>query len=210
MSRETLVHVVAQGEHLHEIAVRYCTEAATIWNLPNNKPLKVRGRTPEQLCAGDVLYVPVTKRKFMPITVGTTNTFAATVPTTHVTVHVVGDNGKGIANEPYDVPCLGVKGITDADGAIHLKKVPLLLKLVHVHLVNMDLTLSVGVGHLDPVTTPTGKAQRLGHLGYLTWDGTTVARDRLAHAFAAFMGRVVPNAKSDAEVETALVKAHRS
>jgi hypothetical protein len=207
---ETIPHVVVQGEHLYDLAAKYKTEVSAIWSLAENAPLEKQGRTPEQLVSGDIVYVPVVKPKFLPIQVGQANKFAATVPTTEVTVKVQGDDGKGLANVPFEVPLLGAKGQTDGDGNILLKRVPLSIKVLHVHLTNLAVTLEVRVGHLDPVTTPGGKAQRLAHLGFLTGDGAAVPDDWLRIAYESFCARHAPDAQTDADKERALREAHGS
>ena len=210
MATATLLHVVRPGEHLAELAVRYGTDAATIWALALNEGLKSAGRTPEILCAGDLLHVPSVERRFAPVTVGQVNTFTASVPTVELTVKVTGTDGKGLANEAFEAPSLGVNGTTDADGTIQLKKVPCTLKFVDVLLPVKGVRLTLRVGYLDPVSTPAGKAQRLTHLGYLRWDGTKPDASSLARALSWSAGTVAPTASSDADIEQALATAHGS
>jgi hypothetical protein len=207
---DTRPHVVLQGEHLHDLAIRYGTDVPSIWDLADNQRLKDQGRTPEQLAAGDVVYVPVVKRKFLPLQVGQVNRLTATLPTTDVTVKLHGDDHKGLASVAFEVPLLGVKGQTDGDGNIHLKRVPLSLKILNVHLVKQNVTLEVRVGHLDPVTTPSGKAQRLAHLGYLPGDGEDVGGDRLGPALGSFCAQHAAGAKTEADKEQALTRVHGS
>lgn len=206
---DTIPHVVRPGEHLYEIAVRYWTDVATIWGLPQNQTLKDQGRTPEQVAEGDIVYVPVVTKRFLKPSVGQTNSFNAPVPTTEVKVKLQGDDGKALANVAFEVRQLGVTGQSDGDGTIHLKKVPHAIKTLHVHLVERDVTLHVRTGDLDPVSTPNGKAQRLAHLGYLPARGAA-SPDAVGAAFQAFCKDKSVEDASKADQEAALAKAHGS
>ena len=204
----TLVHVVRLGEHLHEIAVRHGVTVDAIWSLPANKSLKEAGRTPDVLCSGDVLYVPIAKRKFLPMKVGQTTKFTARLPTVDVTVKLVGVDGKPLGEEPYEVSGMDVKGTTDGDGVFRLKAVPISQKTLSVQLAKTRTTLSVNVGYLDPVTTLSWKAQRLAHLGYLYSSQSRISQATIDLAIETFLSTHAPGAKTTAEIETALVNRH--
>jgi hypothetical protein len=206
----TIPHVVKRGEHLHEIAVRYGADVSRIWGLPENQRLKDQGRTPGQLASGDVVYVPLVKRNFLPLSSGQTNTLTAQVPKTEVTVNIHGDDGKGIANVAFEVQALGLKGQSDGDGNICIKNVPYAFKVLLVHLVERDVTLQVLVGGLDPVSTVSGKAQRLAHLGYLCEGAAGASDSTILDAFKLFCADHSMDASSVSDQESELARAHGS
>jgi hypothetical protein len=210
MALKTRVHVVAHGEHLHDLAERYGVPAADIWNLRANEALHDQGRTPDMLAPGDCVCVPVVERKWLPASVGGVNRFTATVPSVDVNVRLVDADGNGVADEPYEVTELGLTGSSQADGTVLLKNVPIRNKRVAIRFTKRNVTVYAQVGSLDPISTNSGKAQRLAHLGYLPGGTQTASDTTLALALATFADDYAPTATSDKDIEAALVSAHGS
>jgi hypothetical protein len=208
MAKGAKLHIVRQGEHLFAIALRYGVSAEDVWSSPDNEALRKLGRTPGVLAPGDIIRIPAPKRKFMSLTVGGVNRFVATVPTLTVAVRLLDEDGKPFADEPWESPGLDAKGVTDGDGTIRIEKVPLATSFVEVHLPKRLRILHLQVGHLDPVSTPAGKSQRLAHLGYLPVHLRAPSKDALRVALERFQAAEAPDATGAEAVELALSKAH--
>jgi hypothetical protein len=208
MAKPKQIHVVRQGQHLFNIALQHGVPASDLWNAGDNAGLAKEGRAPAILAPGDLLTLPVAERKFLPLKVGSKNSFVATVPVMTVAVRALDENGEAVANEPWEAPDLGATGTTKADGTILIEKVPLKTDYVDVHLPKRLRILRLNVGHLDPVSTPSGRAQRLGHLGYLPVGSKTPPDDALQWALDRFKATEAPHAADDGAVADALVKAH--
>ena len=161
-------YVVREGDHLSVIAHKLGFDADAVWNDSKNADLqKLRG-SPNILCAGDILYVPDPKKQWVPLTVGALNPFVAPVPTVKLSLGF-SQNGKPLAN----VKCV-VHGLpapnqfsTDGDGKLALS-VPVTLQMVTVEFPDVPMVRRVKIGHLDPVSEPSGVLQRLQNLGYVS------------------------------------------
>lgn len=161
-------YVVRTGDHLSRIAFEQGLDADTIWNDPKNAELKKLRGNPNILLTGDILYLPdPLPKKWLPVTVGSTNKFVATPPTTTLSVTIT-LAGKPLANEKCLVHGLSPSQpmATDGDGKLSLR-LGLSVRSVTVEFPRIPLVRTLRIGHLDPVTEPTGIRQRLAHLGYM-------------------------------------------
>jgi hypothetical protein len=203
--------VIRQGDHLDALAARLGFDADAVWNDPKNSDLRKLRKDPAVLCPGDILYVPQPKREFLPVVIGSTNSFTATLLT--VPLHVVfrTRDGDPLANEPYVIDGLPtpVEGTTDGDGAV-LQQVPVTTEWCRLTLTKTNIVYTVLLGHLDPVTEPSGVKQRLGHLGfYYTWLDRfrSTPPDVAIRAFQSANG-IEPTGKVDKDTATALKSTH--
>lgn len=203
--------VIRQGDHLDGIAARLGFDAEAVWNDPKNAALRKLRQDPAVLCPGDVLYVPPTKRRFLPVVIGTTNSFTATLVT--VPLHVVfrTRDGQPLANEPYVIDGLptAVQGTTDGQGTV-LEQVPATTGQCRLTLTKTNVVYTVLLGHLDPVTERSGAKQRLGHLGFhCTWLDAfrPMPLDVAVRAFQS-ANSIEPTGKIDDATATALQSAH--
>jgi hypothetical protein len=103
-------YVVRRGDHLLKIALRMGFDADAIWQGPKNAALRATRPSMNLLCVRDVLYVPERPaRAWMPIEVGSMNTFVAEVPTVHLAMKFAFE-GKPLASEKCtirELPKLG-------------------------------------------------------------------------------------------------------
>jgi hypothetical protein len=212
-------YIVKTGEFLLGIAHRQRFDADAIWNDPKNSDLKDLRGDGSILCSGDVLYIPdPPKPNWMPLAVGASNSFTATVKTAETTVRFA-FNGKPCASEGYRVVCAGTddqKGTSDSDGNVKFKA-PLTASSATVYFDDRKLHFTVNLGHLDPADTRSGQLQRLTHLGYLreaAVQGASQAQldELLTRAISAFQSKTkLPvTGEIDDATRSALVKAHGS
>jgi hypothetical protein len=204
--------VVRENETLYDIAARTGVDADTIWSYPKNAPLKDAGRTPSMLVALDVVYVPVPRN---PVTfelqTGQDNNFVSPPADLFtVAVKLVDDDGNPLAGEAWEAPDLQQSDSTDGDGTLTIKDIPMDTDTVAVQLTASGRWLEIIVGGLDPVSTDTGRAQRLKHLGYLSSFLGEQFADIILDACALFAQDHAPDAQTQDDIDAALVKVHGS
>jgi hypothetical protein len=165
-------YVVKQGDFLGRLAARFGFDADATWNDAKNDALRKTGRTPNILHPGDVLYIPETPPDFVSVKTGTTNEYTAQVPRVSLTLTFRDAGGAALANakveyrglppasDPKDRP-----ESTDGSGTI-VVLVPMGVETFVVELPDKGVVREVRVGHMDPITEPSGQAKRLQHLGY--------------------------------------------
>lgn len=167
-------HSVQQGEHLSQIAERYgFRDYETIWNHPKNAQLRELRKTPNVLFPGDIVHIPDKEEKKESRATGKTHPFVVRgVP---LFLHLA---LRDFDNEPLaDTDCtLEVEGKslalkTDGDGRLKAP-IPRTAKEATLTfkdpLLPFDLTIPIKIGHLDPVSEPSGQKARLSNLGYIT------------------------------------------
>ena len=158
-------YVIRQGDHLHALADRHGFDPATVWNDPKNASVKSsRNDDPHMLLAGDVIYIPEVRPTWLPITVGSTNTFKVPLKLVAVSARFMAD-GKPLAGETYVVEGVDVPpGSLDGDGFFHAK-VPARLRSLTLRLTARNEAYHLNIGDLDPPDSPSGLRMRLGMLG---------------------------------------------
>jgi hypothetical protein len=162
-------YVIRQGDYLTKLAYTMGLDLDDVWNDPKNEALRDERPDHSILCPGDVLFVPDTQSKSLPLVGGTTNEFVATVPKITVEVRLLDCEGAPIAAEPYrvmDVPEADQEQKeTDPEGTIRVE-VAVHVRSVTISLERLGLTYEFMVGDLDPHDEPSGARQRLANLGY--------------------------------------------
>ncbi len=158
--------VVKPGEYLTQIAAKAGVRVEHIWSDPRNASLRDKGRTPDQLVAGDVLHVPPPPTKRLHITPGGFNPYVARVPMVKVPLVLANEEGP-LANEPFEIEGLPqpLSGTTDAQGKASFE-VPVRLREVTIVLPARSMRFQLSVGALDPISEPTGVFARLANLGF--------------------------------------------
>jgi hypothetical protein len=161
-------YVVRQGDHLTGLALRMGFDPEVVWNHPKNANLRAARPSGHILCAGDVLYVPVPEKKWLPASTGQVNQYVAKVPKVPVSVTFT-RGGQPLANEPCVVRELPDLGKLTTDGAGALKfDVPAHFDSVVVEMTSLGLQRRLRIGHLDPADTPSGALQRLRNMKYVS------------------------------------------
>lgn len=211
-------YVIKQGDYVGKIAAHFGFEESTVWLDPKNEALRKRRKDPNQLVAGDVLYVPESAPpKWWPVKVGAVNTFVAPrVKRVKMKVRFVAD-GKPLANERYALEGVVTKnGQTDGEGNVECD-VPVTASAIQVRFVNRREVFTVHVGHLDPADEPSGAYQRLVALGMFGRPqggipGNHFSADSLAQALLSFQraNELPPTGELDESTRARLVELHGS
>jgi len=160
-------YVVRQGDHLRRLAAEYGFDADEVWNNSLNADLRAARGTYNILLPGDIVQVPDSDPDPTHLETGATNAFTtpAHKPCTITHVFVRGDDP--VAGTQYRV----IGGVDDApkttdDNGTATFDVPIDADAVQIVFADGS-TYLLKIGHLDPVSTPSGATQRLMHLGYL-------------------------------------------
>jgi hypothetical protein len=205
-------YVIRQGDHLPLLAVRRRFDLNEVWNHPKNAGLKTLRKSPNILAPGDVVYLPdPAPVTWLPVTVGSPNSFTATVLTTKVSV-TFAVAGKALAGVACVVHGLPAPNTFTTDGAGNLSlEVPLATESVVVEFPSVPLVRRLKMGHLDPASECSGVIQRLRALGYISPRSAVDADSPgLATAVTAFQkdNGLPPTGSLDRPTEEALERAH--
>jgi hypothetical protein len=179
-------YVVKQGDYLRRLAHQLGFDADAVWSHPKNAELAKARPNREQLCPGDVLYLPDPAPPTRRVIPGTTNDYVANVPRVPLELVFV-DGGKPIANEAYVAEGLDDPGpgTTDGEGKVRLE-VPVSTTQFRILFPERELAHDISVGHMDPIDTDSGVRARLWNLGLLRRDDRSHDADALEHALRAF------------------------
>jgi Putative peptidoglycan binding domain len=181
-------YVIRQGDHLTKLAARLGFDADEVWNDDANADLRKLRTDPHVLCAGDVLYVPEAKPpKWLSLQVGSVNRLVATVPKVKISL-TLAQGGKAIANEDCVVHGLPPPNEFTTDGAGALSfDAPVDVEFVTLEFPSLSLVRRMRIGHLDPVTEPSGVLQRLTNMGHVAPAALAAGGDQaLSQALRAF------------------------
>ena len=111
---------------------------------------------------------PTRPKSWSPLTLGTLNAFQAPIPAVKLSL-AFSRNGNALANAKCIVHSLLEPNqfSTDGNGTLALS-VPVTVQTIAIEFPDVPLVRRVRIGHLDPLTEPSGVIQRLQNLGYLS------------------------------------------
>lgn len=172
-------YVVRAGDYLTAIAYARGLRPGDIWQDSANAGLRQLRGNPEMLAPGDVLYVPVAERKWLPLTVGSTNKFVANPPKVEVHVILNDADGKPYAGKTVHLDPQVTDGdpATTGDGLLKVL-VPVTVKVLTATVADDGACFQIRVGNLDPHDVPSGTLSRLRQLGYVGDESRLLATDR--------------------------------
>ena len=209
-------YVVRQGDYLQKLAFKHAFDADKVWNDAKNADLKAKRRDPGQLHPGDILHFADSAKKPFPLSKGTQNDYAASVPTTKVKL-VLKDETKPFTGEAYTLEGLPkpISSTVSADGVIEIDA-PIHVREVRIVFAKRGLVLPVRVGDLDPIGETSGVRGRLEHLGYLPAAAAALSESdgdaRITSAVRAFQRDqgLEPSGEIDDALRAKLEEAHGS
>ncbi|WP_437547271.1 peptidoglycan-binding domain-containing protein [Sorangium sp. So ce367] len=173
------VHVVRQGECIASIAMRYGHDDwRAVYDHPSNEALRQKRPSPHVLAPGDVVALPPTASDPLRVNAGGTNRFQGKRPRVPLRLTLRRADGEPLANARYElaVGAEVLEGTTTASGALE--------QIVEAQAESGTLrifpdpqdpdlvrTVSLAIGHLDPIDTASGVRARLENLGYVGPEG---------------------------------------
>lgn len=165
-------YVIRQGDTVTRLAWQRGLDASAILDLSENAELRDARRDRDILAPGDVLHLPDSFAKPLPVRSGSSNRYAASIP--KVTVRLVLKDGDSpgapsLSSEPYVIEGAGepIEGVSDDNGRVEVD-LPVHVREVTLMLVRKDVAIPVMVGDLDPEIEASGARQRLQNLGFLS------------------------------------------
>jgi hypothetical protein len=161
-------YVIRQGDFLAKLAYRFGFDADSVWNDPMNAQLRQLRPDPNLLWPTDVLYIPDPSGKTPPmqsLSVGSTNTFVADVPTATITLKFADPSFASQAFTIQELPELTGQ-TSKPDGTVSFPA-PVTLDTATLVFTDSGATFACNLGHLDPIDTLSGVFQRLQHLGFI-------------------------------------------
>jgi len=182
-------HTVEQGESVESVAYRAGHRWQTVWEHPNNAPLRSARRSPHVLSPGDRVFVPPLERKAVDADTTRRHRFRCeNVPSRLRLRFLLG--GEPRANAAYVLTVDGVRseGSTDGDGRIDVPVHPLaaraVLEFTDPQRSHARRRFTLRLRALDPADGGAGLVARLRLLGYA--DPGPVGEARAADALASF------------------------
>lgn len=158
-----------EGECAASIAARYgFPSESDVFDASENQALRELRTSALVLAPGDVVHVPDRTPASFSIGPGSSKRFKVTLPRTRLRLRLERD-GAALSGEPFEVRFEGrtLTGTTNGDGLVEVPVPPHVVDL-EVRLTERGESLAVRLGHLDPLETDEGLAQRLANLGFLS------------------------------------------
>ncbi len=170
MGKPWVPHVVQQGDHLRKLAFLRGVSAEAVWQHETNRDLAARRKNSDTLCPGDVIHLPAEPPTTLDLRAKTRNRYRAKVPTVPLHLHL-DTKGAPVTGQRYEVHGIGagdpIIGTVPANGEIRVD-VPVCVRELEIRLPESGTAIPVRLGDLDPIEEPSGVAQRLANLGYLS------------------------------------------
>ena len=197
---------------MSNISTQYGFDWKTLWNHPQNAPLKSLRKDPNILLPGDVVFIPDKQHKQISVPTNAKQTFKVKDVPAKLRVRLLKKNAPRIdANYVLNVDGTLFQGRTDRDGWIETPIAPN-AKQAKLTLPDTNEEYPLLLGHLDPIDQPSGVQSRLRSLGYLGRDVTGQMDAATAAAVTAFQkDRNLPQTgRSDSQTQKALKAAYGS
>ncbi len=185
-------HTVKQGEHLSRIATEAgFSDPGTIWEHPENAPLRQRRENPNVLMPGDELHIPDRELREESRPTERRHRFRRRGHQVALRIRLLDFDNRSLPNTPCELRVEGrVFSLeTDSDGRIEQ---PILstdedaLLIFTDPLVPFEVATRIRIGHLDPVEEASGQKARLTNLGYFAPHEDDGDKDRFEHAIQEF------------------------
>jgi peptidoglycan hydrolase-like protein with peptidoglycan-binding domain len=157
-------HIVEAGDCMASIAALYGYRWETLWDLPENKPLKDKRQNPFTLLPGDNVSLPPAAPRFKDCATGKKHRFVLKVSPVDIHLILLDEDEKPFANQPYALDVDGRKfnGSTDGKGALK-HRIPGGSRKGHlvVGSGNTKREYYLQLGYVHPIDTISGGQARL-------------------------------------------------
>jgi len=178
----SIEHIVLAGEHLAGIAAEHGFPSfLPIWNHPANADLKALRKNPNQLLAGDKLFIPDREVKQVDGAVDQRHRFVASGDTLELQVKIHDQGFQPLHGEATISSGDSTKPMSQS-GDIFKAPLPRSAKDATLAFpvspgLRQRPSIHVQPGRLDPLETLSGQQQRLNNLGYFAGFARTQASD---------------------------------
>ena len=165
-------HTVKQGEHLARIAHDHgFADFRPLWDHPQNAALKDKRTSPHILLPGDVVFIPDKEAKEESAATEQRHRFRVHGRPLVLRLQLLGFGHQPLADTPCELHLGGAVHslTTDGEGRIE-QAIPATadsgILIFQDPLVPFEVAIPLKIGHLDPITEPSGQKARLRNLGY--------------------------------------------
>lgn len=179
---ESGFHVVATGEWVGSIAIRYgyASWEEDVWKHSSNSALRDKREDPHVLLEGDELHIPPFEPKQETCATGKKHTFELKVPTETLRLRFLDDKGEPLKDADYTLEVeFDASGGNfkqqnnklNSDGVLE-EQIPSTATRGVLKIPSLDQVFELALGHLNPMTDPDdgntvqGIKQRMKSLGY--------------------------------------------
>ncbi|MDQ9092444.1 peptidoglycan-binding protein [Pseudoalteromonas haloplanktis] len=168
-------HTVTQGETLLRIARQYGFRTSkSLYQHPINAEFRALRPDPNLIFPGDIIKIPQKTEKFMPLKIGSKNTFVVRDEKEYFRLKVAYDDGDDITGKRVvlNIGSQTIDTVLQSDGLIEveLNNNDALTGSVDLYLKAGDTTptksFAVQIGNLDPIDTLSGVQGRCNMLGF--------------------------------------------
>jgi hypothetical protein len=207
-------HTVQQGDSIISLSKQFGIPAGKIWNHPDNRTLRSRSRHTSILLPGDVLTIPDLEDKWVDAATEECHRYRYSGRTTWLKLRFLRD-GEPREGEPYRlvIDPHQFSGTLDSDGRLEVR-IPADAHEGVLYLGEPpgEERHTVRIGHLDPISEPTGVLQRLHSLGFPCPAEAELSESRVRTALENFQSENGLEVTGDADEATRnkLVELHGS
>lgn len=193
-------HRIREGETLIGVAESYGFAPETVWDYPDNAELRAKRKNMNVLSPGDDVVIPDRRLRLEKAATARRHTYRRKGVPAVLRLQIF-DGEEPRANQKYELEVGTIKreGTTDGDGVLE-EYVPPRARRAKIRF-GEELELSVQIGELDPIDTPSGLRQRLTNLGFACGAGDEID-DPTREALRAFQRRFELKATGEADEET--------
>jgi LysM domain len=208
-------HRVEQGDSLASIAKQYgFGDWRKIYDHPDNQALKQKRKSPHILMPGDVVFIPDKEEASHECATGKVHRFLVRRPRVWLRIKVQLGIGEPAAGKRYELDVSGetLPGTTTDAGLVE-QRIPPDAREATLRLYPEDegdenmVTLSLRIGHLDPIEEKSGLRARLRNLGIPVADDGDQALAAALYHFQARCG-LDKTATADDATKTRLLELH--
>jgi len=207
-------HIVQQGESIISLSKQYGIPARKIWDHPDNRPLRERGRKVSILFPGDTVTIPDRENKQVEGATERRHRFRSLGRGSWLRLRFL-RRGEPRAGESYRLIVDGreYRGTLDDEGKLEVR-VPADARGGTIFLGDPQKPerLEVRVGHLDPLQESAGVQERLRNLGLFRGENDSASGPRMQAALRRFQARngLELTGELDEATRTKLIEIHGS
>ncbi len=192
---------IKPGDCITSLAYERGFRPETIWDTPENAVVKKLREDPGVLLPGDRIFLPAKRLHQEAQSTGQRHRFRRLGSAAQLRIEfLVGDTP--MANQPYVLTIDGrqIRGCTDDSGLLE-EPIPANAKGGTLQLGEGEQQheFELALGHLDPVSAPSGQRARLNHLGFDCGWSDSGSDESRAEALALFRHTHRPDDADDAD-----------
>lgn len=204
------VFIVRPGDHLAKIAARFgFRDHHTVWDHPDNAPLRAQRSNPNVLLPGDQVVIPEHEQKSVTAATGKRHRFVAEQSRLVLRLVLRRPDGSNHADLACTLELDGTQTSLVTDNAGMIER-PLRPDTRFAELRAGDVVRRLSIGDLHPVDSESGLRSRLANLGYLLEEPGRDEREALRSAVEEFQCDVglKVTGEVDAQTQARLLESH--